>query len=97
MKTLIPVIFLLGLSCVDCFAQLLPDPPEGSMAGQAKKVQEEIGIPVLDPVLMGVKIAELRGLLWKRYKISHSKVGGYEAPPKEEFGLIFNRVYNKTE
>ncbi len=36
MKTWIPVIlFLLGLSRVDCFAQLLPDPPEGSMAGQA--------------------------------------------------------------
>ena len=67
------------------------------MAGQAKKVQEEIGIPILDPVLMGVKIAELRGLLWKRYKISHSKIGGYEAPPTEEFGPIYNRVYKKLE
>jgi len=65
------------------------------MAGQANEVQEEIGIPVLDPVLMGLRVAELRGLLWKRHKISHSKIGGYEAPPTEEFETIYNRVYNK--
>ena len=67
------------------------------MEGQAKKVQQEIGIPILDPILMGVKMAELRGMLWKRFKISHSKIGGYESPPKEEFELIYNRVYNKSE
>lgn len=67
------------------------------MAGQAKEVQEEIGIRVLDPVLMGVRVAELRGLLWKRHKICHSKICGYEAPPKEEFEIIYNRVYNKLE
>ncbi len=65
------------------------------MIGQAKRAQEELGIPVLDPVLMGLKIAELRAILWKKYKISHSKIGGYEAPPKEEFESIYRRVYGE--
>lgn len=54
------------------------------MAGQAAAVQEQLGIPILDPVLMGLKVAEFRAILWKRHNISHSKVGGYEAPPREE-------------
>jgi len=63
------------------------------MAGQAKKAQEELGIPVLDPVLMGLKVAELRAMLWRRFGISHSKIGGYEAPPHEELEPIYRRVY----
>ncbi|MCD6262889.1 aspartate/glutamate racemase family protein [Candidatus Bathyarchaeota archaeon] len=63
------------------------------MAGQAKKAQEELGIPVLDPVLMGLKVAEMRAILWKRFGISHSKIGGYEPPPPEELAPIYRKVY----
>ena len=63
------------------------------MTGQARYAQEELGMPVLDPVLMGLKMAEFRGILWKRFGISHSKIGGYEALPVEEFKQIFRKVY----
>jgi allantoin racemase len=63
------------------------------MAGQAKKAQEELGVPILDPVLMGLKVAELRAILWRRFGISHSKIGGYEAPPTEELKPIYEKVY----
>lgn len=65
------------------------------MMGQAKRAQEELGIPILDPVLMGLKMAEFRAILWKRFGISHSKIGGYEAPPKSEFETIYSKVYGK--
>jgi allantoin racemase len=67
------------------------------MAGQAKRAQEEYGVPVLDPVLMGVKVAELSATLWKRYGVSHSKIGGYEAPPVDELEPIWRRVYGKQK
>lgn len=63
------------------------------MARQAKEAQDELGIPVLDPVLMGLKVAELRATLWKRFDVSHSKIGGYEAPPPDELKPIFEKVY----
>jgi allantoin racemase len=63
------------------------------MAGQAKNAQEVLSVPVLDPVLMGLKVAELRAILWKRFGISHSKIGGYEAPPLEELKPIYEKVY----
>ncbi len=63
------------------------------MAGQARRAQEELGVPVLDPVLMGIKVAELRGALWRRFGISHSKIGGYEEPPEEELGPLYRKVY----
>lgn len=63
------------------------------MAGQARHAQEELGVPVLDPVLMGLKMGEFRAILWKRFGISHSKIGGYEAPPAEELEPIFRKVY----
>lgn len=65
------------------------------MAGQAKKAQEELGVPILDPVLMGLKVAELRAILWRRFGISHSKIGGYEAPPTEELKPIYEKVYGR--
>lgn len=66
------------------------------MVGQAKRAQEELGVPVLDPVLMGLKMAEFRAILWKRFGISHSKIGGYEAPPAEEFEQICRKVYGDS-
>lgn len=65
------------------------------MAGQAAQAQSELGVPVLDPMLMGLKMAELRAALWKKLGISHSKVGGYEPPPPDEFRAIFEKVYGK--
>lgn len=67
------------------------------MAGQAKKAQEELGVPVLDPVLMGVKMAELRATLWKKHSISHSKIAGYEPPPPHELNPLWERVYGKQK
>ncbi len=67
------------------------------MAGQARKAQETLGVPVLDPVLVGVKVAELRAILWKRHGISHSKIGGYEAPPVNELELIWRRIYGEKK
>lgn len=63
------------------------------MAGKTKNVQKILGVPVLDPALMGVKVAELRANLWKRFGISHSKIGGYKGPPSEELKPLFEKVY----
>jgi allantoin racemase len=66
------------------------------MARQAERVQRMLGVPVLDPVIMTMKMAEMRALLWKRFGISHSKIGGYEGPPSDEFGSIFTKFYGKS-
>ncbi len=63
------------------------------MARQAERVQKMLGVPVLDPVIMTMKMAEMRALLWKRFGVSHSKIGGYEAPPSDEFKSIFTKFY----
>jgi len=65
------------------------------MAGQAQYAQEALGVPVLDPVVMGLKMAEFRAELWKRFGISHSKIGGYAPPPDEEFTSAFERAYGQ--
>lgn len=65
------------------------------MMGQAMRAQEELGVPVLDPVLMGVKVAEMRASLWKKYGISHSKIGGYEPPPADELRPIYKKAYGE--
>ena len=63
------------------------------MARQAERVQGILGVPILDPVIMTLKVAEMRAMLWKKFRISHSKVGGYEAPPIEELKPIYEKVY----
>jgi allantoin racemase len=63
------------------------------MWGQAKIAQEELGIPILDPVIMGLKVAELRAMIWKKLHISQSKIGGYRGPPLEELEPIYKKVY----
>ena len=63
------------------------------MVRQAERVQKVLGVPVLDPVIMTTKMAEIRALLWKRFGVSHSKVGGYEAPTSDEFTSIFTKFY----
>ena len=66
------------------------------MASYAKKLEKELKVPVLNPVLIGLKVAELRGILWKRFNISHSKIGGYAAPPEKEFETIYKNIYGRT-
>ena len=72
------------------------------LVGQAMGLQEELGVPVLDPVLIGIKMAEFQANLWRRFGISHSKIGGYEPPPERQlcnaynasFGLVRKVVYH---
>jgi hypothetical protein len=37
----------------------------------------------------------MMAILWRRFGISHSKIGGYEPPPPDEFKAIFKKVYGK--
>jgi allantoin racemase len=64
------------------------------MLGRALEVQKELGVPILDPVLCGIRVAEMRAILWRKYGISHSKIGGYEPPPHEELESIWKNVYS---
>jgi len=62
------------------------------MFGQAKKAQESLGIPVLDPVVVGVKVAEALASLYRKFGISHSKKFGYESPPRQEFEAVYQSI-----
>jgi allantoin racemase len=64
------------------------------MLGQAMEVQRLLNVPILDPVLSGIKMAELSATLWRKYGISHSKIGGYEPPPEDEYKKIFKKFYD---
>jgi allantoin racemase len=67
------------------------------MIGQAGEAQKNLCVPVLDPVMCGIKVAEMRADLWRNYGISHSKRGGFEAPPKNELKNIFESYYGKNK
>lgn len=58
------------------------------MFGQARRAQEALGVPVLDPVITGLRVAEMLAVLYRKYGIGHSKKFGYEPPPREEFEAI---------
>ncbi|MFQ6001666.1 MAG: aspartate/glutamate racemase family protein [Anaerolineae bacterium] len=49
------------------------------------ELQEELGVPVIDSMIAAFKTAEFAAELKNRLGWSHSKVGGYESPPQEEF------------
>ena len=66
------------------------------MAKQAENVMKKLKVPILDPVIMTLKMAEMRAIIWKRFGISHSKIGGYESPPTKEFEEIFTKFYGKS-
>lgn len=51
--------------------------------GFYEKLQPELGVPVLDPMVVPLKMAELMTEL-ATFGWTHSKVGGYESPPLEE-------------
>ena len=57
--------------------------------GFYEELQNELGVPVLDPVVVPFKLAELQAEL-ASFGWSHSKIGSYESPPPAEvaeFGL----------
>ncbi len=53
--------------------------------GFYRDLQEELGVPVIDPMLAAFKTAEFAAELKNRFGWSHSKIGGYESPSPEEF------------
>jgi len=52
--------------------------------GLFQEIQEELSVPVIDPVVAAFKYAEFLVELRKRYGWAQSKVGGYESPPVEQ-------------
>jgi len=53
--------------------------------GFYRQLQAELGVPVVDSMLAAFKTAEFAAELGNRFGWSHSKIGGYESPPPEEF------------
>jgi allantoin racemase len=49
-----------------------------------RKLQKELGVPVLDPIITPLKYAEHLVTLRDLYGWSHSKAGSYESPPLRE-------------
>ncbi len=49
-----------------------------------KKLQKEVGVPVLDAMITPFKYAEYLVELRNKFAWSHSKIGGYESPPTSE-------------
>jgi allantoin racemase len=53
-------------------------------AGFSRRLVQGLKVPVIDPVIVSFKYAELLGDLYNKLGLSHSKIYGYESPPKEE-------------
>jgi len=53
-------------------------------SGFMKELMEMIGVPVLDPVVISWKYAEMLADLYQKFKLSHCKLYGYESPPTSE-------------
>lgn len=53
-------------------------------SGFFARLQQELGVPVIDPAIAAVKQAEQLIELRDRFGWSHSKIGGYESPPAAE-------------
>ena len=52
--------------------------------GFYKELQEELGVPVIDAVLAPFKYAEFLTELKGRFSWTHSKIYGYQSPPRTE-------------
>jgi allantoin racemase len=53
-------------------------------AGFSKRLMQRLKVPVVDPVIVSFKYAELLADLYSKLGLSHSKIYGYESPPREE-------------
>lgn len=54
--------------------------------GFARRLQDDVGVPVLDATITPFKFAEFKADLRRRYGWAASKKGGYESPRREEIG-----------
>lgn len=52
--------------------------------GFYEQLQQDLGVPVIDPGIAAVKFAEFLVELKNSFGWTHSKIGAYETPPKEE-------------
>jgi len=52
--------------------------------GFYKELQKELGVPVIDAILAPFKYAEFLSELKERFAWTHSKIYGYESPPRSE-------------
>jgi allantoin racemase len=53
--------------------------------GFYEELQKELAVPVIDAMIASLKTAEFAAELASRLGWSHSKIGGYESPPLEEY------------
>ena len=53
-------------------------------SGFFARLQQELGVPVIDPAIAAIKQAEQLVELRDRFGWAHSKIGGYESPPAAE-------------
>ncbi|MEW6546569.1 MAG: aspartate/glutamate racemase family protein [Bacillota bacterium] len=51
-----------------------------AMEGMAARLQDALGVPVIDPVVAGFKVAEMLGHLYEKVRLGTSKVGDYTCP-----------------
>jgi allantoin racemase len=56
-------------------------------AGFSRRLMQRLKVPVVDPVIVSFKYAELLADLYSKLGLSHSKIYGYESPPREEVWL----------
>lgn len=53
-------------------------------SGFVKELNQRLGVPVLDAVVISWKFAEMLADLHRKTGLTHSKIYGYEPPPPEE-------------
>ena len=53
-------------------------------AGFSRRLMQRLKVPVVDPVIVSFKYAELLADLYSKLGLSHSKIYGYESPPRED-------------
>jgi allantoin racemase len=53
-------------------------------SGFMKELSRRLGVPVLDPVVIAWKYAEMLADLYRNLGVTHSKLYGYEPPPIDE-------------
>ena len=56
----------------------------GAQSGLVKELIKDLKLPVIDPVPVAWKYAEMMADLYKKLGLTQSKLYGYEAPPRED-------------
>lgn len=63
-------------------------------SGFMKELMTELGVPVIDVVVVSFKYAEMLADLYRNTGLSHSKIYGYKSPSEDE---LFLRYLSKRE